>query len=131
MSSLMRTTLMPLTTLSLVLLVLSPSSAVAGAGPDNCDGIGLTAAQAIIQGAKLAAAATPSPPAGFEGRRRACRARDGLRHTVGIEVGAEDPPKLLLIGRNGPRFLTNSSGLRSAAFKACSSSEARVPAHGC
>jgi len=73
MSTLMRTVLMLLTTLSFILLAMSPSPAAAGAAPNNCDGIGLTAAQAIIQGAKIAAAATPSSlrtPAGSSTQMR-------------------------------------------------------------
>lgn len=73
MSTPMRTVLMLFTMLPFILLAMSPSPAAAGAAPDNCDGIGLAAAQAIIQGAKIAAAATPSPlrtPAGSSTQMR-------------------------------------------------------------
>jgi hypothetical protein len=38
-------------------------------------------------------------------QNRALVRRDGLRDTLGIEVGAEDSSKLLLIGWNGPQIL--------------------------
>jgi uncharacterized protein GlcG (DUF336 family) len=81
MSTPMHTVLMLVTILLCIVLAMNPSPAAAGASPDDCDGIGLTAAQAIIQGAKIAAAAMPSSlrtPAGASTQMRiAIVGRDG------------------------------------------------------